>query len=202
MTVIHHAPLILASGSAARQQLMKAAGLTFSVEPSGVDEEALASKLMHLQLPERALALARAKATAVGRQHADAYTIGADQICALDHVVFHKPGTHDHACNQLATLAGKTHQQHCGVVIAHGGHVIWEHAAMASLTMRRLSEEEIRAYVAADAPLASCGAYRFEALGRHLFSEVEGDHDVIKGLPMVTLLARLHTLRVISLGDA
>lgn len=196
----HHSPLILASGSAARQQLLKAAGLTFSVEPSGVDEDALAATLQHLQLPDRARALARAKAISVGKHHPNAYTIGADQICALGDEIFHKPGTHENACNQLARLSGKTHHQHCGVVLAHGGHVVWEYSEMATLTMRRLTPAEIHAYVGADAPLAACGAYHFESLGRHLFSEVIGDHDVIKGLPMVTLLARLHALRVISLA--
>ena len=199
MPITQHIPIILASGSAARQQLLRAAGLTFSVEPSGVDEEAIAATIAHAPLPQRALALARAKALKVGEKYPDSYTIGADQICAMDGEIFHKPGTHATACAQLAQLAGQAHQQHCGMVLVHQHHVIFEHAAMATLTMRALSAEEIRAYVAADAPLAACGAYHFESLGRHLFSHVEGDHDVIKGLPLVTLLAQLHALKVIAI---
>ena len=199
MAIQHHAPLILASGSTIRQQLLKAVGLTFSVEPSGTDEEAIAATIQHLSLPERALALARAKTVAVSRHHPQAYTIGADQICAVEGEILNKPVTYDNACAQLKKLAGRTHQQHCGLVITHGSHVIWEHAACASLTMRPLSAEDIKAYVAADSPLASCGSYKFESLGRHLFTDVEGDHDVIKGLPLVALLARLHALKVISL---
>lgn len=66
--------------------------------------------------------------------------------------------------------------------------------------MRALSQADIHAYVAADAPLSSCGAYKFEGLGRHLFAHVAGDHDVIQGLALVPLLAQLHALGVISLA--
>ncbi|MEJ0009295.1 MAG: Maf family protein [Alphaproteobacteria bacterium] len=200
MTILQHAPVILASGSAVRQQMLKSVGLTFSVEPSGVDEEALTATLTALSLPERALALARAKAVAVGQQHADAYTIGADQICALGERVLNKPLTYENATAQLSLLSGKTHRQHCGLVLLHGDHIIWEHVGIAELTMRTLSPADIQAYIATDAPLAACGSYKFESLGRHLFAEVKGDHDVIQGLPLVALLARMHALGIISLS--
>lgn len=196
----HHHPIILASGSAIRQQMLKGCGLEFSVEPSGVDEKALTPTLAHLPVPQQALALGRAKALAVSAKHPHAYVIGADQMCALEGTIFGKPGSYEKAEAQLMQLAGHTHQQHCGAVIAHDGQVIWELAASASLTLHPLSREEVRAYIAADAPLASCGAYKFEALGRRLFSAVEGDHDVIKGLPLVPLLAQLRALQVIALA--
>lgn len=199
MSVVHHAPIILASGSTIRQQMLKACGLTFSVEPSGVDEEALSATLKHGPVDVHALALAKAKALAVAQNHADAYVIGADQICCLGTRIFSKPGTFDAAEAQLAELQGRTHQQHVGCVIAHGGKIIWQHSAAASLTMRALNAEAIHAYVGADAPLSSCGSYKFESLGRHLFTKAEGDHDVIKGLPLLPLLTALHELKVIGL---
>jgi septum formation protein len=97
-------------------------------------------------------------------------------------------------------LSGKTHQQNCAVVLARGSEVVWEHVGIAKLTMRVLSPAEIKSYIAADAPLASCGSYKFEELGRHLFGAVEGDHDVVKGLALVPLLAQLHALGVIGLA--
>jgi septum formation protein len=195
-----HAPIILASGSTIRQQMLKAVGLTFSVVPSGVEENAI--KLQHkgAAIPELALALARAKTLAVSAQNPDAYTIGADQICAQQNTIFSKPGSYERAEAQLAELAGNTHEQHSAIVLARGNNVLWEHHAQATLTLRDLSAAEIHAYVAADAPLSSCGAYKFEGLGRHLFSKVEGDHDVIQGLPLVPLLAQLHALHIISLS--
>lgn len=198
--MIHHHPIILASGSAIRQQMLKGCGLEFSVEPSGVDEEALTPTLAHLPVPQQALGLGRAKALAVSARHPNAYVIGADQMCALGTTVYGKPGSYEKAEAQLLELAGNTHQQHCGAVLAHGGEIIWELAATASLSVHPLTREEVRAYIQADAPLASCGAYKFEELGRHLFSEVKGDHDVIKGLPMVPLLAALRAHGVIALA--
>jgi septum formation protein len=195
-----HASLILASGSSIRQQLLKSVGLTFSVELSGVEEDAIKAQMKDAPLSEIAAALARAKTLAVSKNYPDAYTIGADQICAFNGAALSKPGTYEKAENQLAALAGNTHQQHCAITLARGEEIIWEYHDVATLTMRPLTPAEIRSYVAADAPLASCGAYKFEGLGRHLFSAVEGDHDVIQGLALVPLLAQLHKLDVISLA--
>jgi septum formation protein len=194
----HHAPLILASGSSIRQQMLKAVGLNFSVVPSGVDEDVLKTALHDAPISELARTLAREKTLSVSRQHPHAYTIGADQICVLEGRALSKPGTYERAETQLAALAGKSHQQHCAVTLARGDEVLWEYHDVATLTMRALSSAEIHAYVAADAPLAACGAYKFEGLGRHLFARVEGDHDVIQGLALVPLLAELHRSGVID----
>lgn len=185
-------PLILASGSTIRQSMLRGVGLAFSVVPSGVDEDIIKRERAAAPVAERALALAEAKALSVSRSHPDHLTIGADQMCALDGAVFDKPGSYANAEAQLAKLAGRTHQQISAVVLARGDTLLWSHAATASLTMRPLTQAEIKAYIAADAPLQSCGAYKLESLGRHLFSAVEGDNDTIQGLPLIPLLAALH----------
>jgi septum formation protein len=195
-----HATLILASGSVIRQQMLRDAGLEFSVKPSGFDETALKPTLAHLPPMQQALMLAREKALAVSRAFPDAYTIGADQMCAAGDVILSKPGSYANAEAQLRTLSGTTHTQNCAAVIARGNDIVWEHAESATLTMRALTDAEIRAYVAADAPLQSCGAYKFEALGKHLFAQIEGDHHVIQGLPLIALLAKLHQLQAITLS--
>lgn len=200
MAVIQHSRLVLASGSSIRQHLLKSVGLKFSVEPSGVEEDAIKLAMKDRPIPELALALARAKTLAVSARHPDAYTIGADQICVHDGKALSKPGTYERAEAQLATLSGSTHQQHCAMTLAKGSDLVWEFHEQAQLTVRALSAAEIRAYVAADAPLSSCGAYKFEGLGRHLFSNVVGDHDVIQGLALVPLLAQLHEIGAITLG--
>ncbi len=195
-----HAQLVLASGSTIRQQMLKAVGLTFSVVPSGVDEDSFKKPVTEAEIPALAMALARAKAQAVSRAHPNAYTIGADQLCIHRDDILSKPGSYERAEAQLSRLAGTTHAQHCGVALLRGEDVLWEHSATARLTMRDLSPAAIRSYVAADAPLSSCGSYKFEGLGRHLFAAIDGDQDVIQGLPLVPLLAELHRLGVISLG--
>jgi septum formation protein len=200
MTITQHAPLILASGSAIRQQMLKSVGLTFSVMPSGVEEDTIKTAHGTADIPALALALAGAKALAVSTRQPDAYVIGADQICVHKGEILSKPGSYDRAEAQLAALSGSAHQQHSAVVLARGDEIVWQHVAAASLTMRALTAGEIHAYVAADAPLSSCGSYKFEGLGRHLFSAVTGEQDVIQGLPLVPLLATLHAEGVIALG--
>ena len=193
-------PLILASGSSIRQQMLKAVGLAFSVVPSGVEEDAIKAAMKGAPIPGLAAALARAKTLAVSVQHPDSYTIGADQICLYEGAALSKPGTYARAEEQLAKLSGKTHEQHCAMTLARGNEVIWEYYDVATLTMRDLTHAEIHTYVALEAPLASCGAYKFEGLGRHLFAKVTGDHDVIQGLALVPLLAQLHALGIIRLA--
>lgn len=186
-------PLILASGSSIRQAMLRNLGLTFSVVPSGIDEESLKTKNAHQPIPKRALALAQAKALSVATQYPAHLTIGADQMCEFSGNILSKPITYDKAEAQLAMLAGNTHYQHSAVVLARGSDILFSFTATASLSMRHLSDAEISAYVAADAPLTSCGSYKFEAMGRHLFSSITGDNDTIQGLPLVPLLNALHS---------
>lgn len=194
-------PLILASGSSIRQSMLRGVGLTFSVVPSGVDEDIIKQQLKDAPIAERALALAKAKAMYVSKDYPNHLTIGADQMCALDGEVIDKPGSYPNAEAQLARLSGCTHQQVSAVVLTRGEELVWSHVGTARLTMRALTPEEISAYVADDAPLQSCGAYKFESLGRHLFAAIEGDNDTIQGLPLIPLLAELHRLGAISLSQ-
>lgn len=200
MAIVQHAPIILASGSTIRQQMLKAVGLTFSVVPSGVEEDTIKASMKGSPVADLAAALASAKTLAVSTTHPEAYTIGADQICEHNGDILSKPQRYDRAEAQLASLSGSTHHQHCAMSLARGGEVLWQFHGVATLTMRELKPEEIRAYVAADAPLSSCGAYKFEGLGRHLFAQVVGDHDVVQGLALVPLLAKLHALGIITLA--
>ena len=191
--------LILASGSSIRQQMLKSVGLAFSVVPSGVEEDAIKQQMKGAAFSEIAAALAAAKTLSVSSKNPDAYTIGADQICVLGDRALSKPGSYERAEAQLAELSGRTHEQHCAMTLARGDEILWQFHDVATLTMRDLTAAEIKAYVAADAPLQSCGAYKFEGLGRYLFANVKGDHDVIQGLALVPLLAELQRLGVVKL---
>lgn len=194
--------LVLASGSAIRAQMLKSAGLHFSVVPSGVDEVAVSAKL-HGEPPEKhAEILAREKTLFVAKQYPNHITIGGDQICALDDTIYGKPGTAEKARAQLAEMAGKTHYQISGLCIAQGEEILFETVQQAALTLRPLSTSEIYAYIEADQPLKSCGSYKFEGQGKHLFADVQGDSSVIKGLPLVAVLAFLHQHKHISITGA
>jgi septum formation protein len=204
MLITQHIPLVLASGSAIRAQMLKAAGLNFSVVPSAVDEDIIKQAFMAEGRPNKgdlARELAKAKALAVSSQYPDHLTIGADQLCVgADGTIYDKPGTSERAREQLSRLSGETHTQHSGICVAKGEQIIWETVEKAQLSVRALSEAEIAAYIDTDQPLSSCGSYRFEGMGRHLFSRIEGDHDVIKGLPLVSLLFTLYQQGAVSLG--
>lgn len=203
MTLItQHCELVLASGSAIRAQMLKAAGLNFSVVPSGVDEVAVSATLQGEPPETHAAVLAREKTLFVAKQYPDHITIGGDQICALEDRIYGKPGTAEKARDQLAEMAGKTHKQISGLCIARGEDILFESVECAELTMRTLTEAEIYAYIEADQPLKSCGSYKFESHGKHLFAQVIGDASVIKGMPLVQLLAFMHEGSYIRMGEA
>ena len=199
MSIKTNQHIILASGSAIRQQMLRAAGLEFSVEPSGFDETSLKEEMAGSSIAEQAVRLAKEKALVVSRRNPDALTIGADQICALGDKIYSKPGSFDATEQHLRELSGNTHAQHSGAVLLKGDEVLWELHASANLTMRTLTDTEISAYVSMDKPLQSCGAYKFESAGKHLFAKIDGDHHVIQGLPLVPLLAELHARKAIAL---
>ena len=197
--VVQHSPLVLASGSAVRAQMLKAVGLQFSVVPSGVDETHLKQQMHSLPPADQAAFLAREKCLFVSKDYSDAVTIGADQICEIGGIILDKPHTPDNAKKQLLSLNAATHHQHSAVCVAKGNDVLWQYVATVSITLRHLTEGEIEAYIAQDEPLQSCGSYRLEGMARHLFAAVDGDHDVIKGLPLTRLLAYLHSATHLSL---
>lgn len=210
MSITQHIPLVLASASPVRAQLLKSVGLEFSVAPSSINETDIKRTLANKPPRQIAAALAQAKATNVSVNYPDALTIGADQLCVMQadnpvtadqrHTIFSKPDTTDNACAQLQRLSGNTHRQISAVCIVRGQGEVWEAVDIARLTMRYLTEIEIAAYVNADQPLQSCGAYKYEGLGKHLFAEVKGEASTIQGLPLVLLLAELHRQGAISLA--
>ena len=193
-------PLILASQSRARQLLLANAGIEFKAVPAEIDERA-EQKRSGLTLPgDIAALLAREKARSVSIGHPGHYVAGADQTLALGTVLFSKPAGRIEAAEQLRALAGRSHQLHSAVAVARDGKVLFETAAVATMTMRPLSQPEIEAYVneAGDAVTSSVGAYQVEGIGIHLFECIDGSHFVILGLPLLELLAFLRSERLLA----
>jgi len=186
-------PLILASTSRYRKDLLARLGLPFTCEAPGVDEDAVKSDGA---LAPRRLAevLAEHKALAVAARHPGAVVIGGDQLAHLEGAILGKPGTAAAAEAQLARLAGRTHELVTAMCIVHPGG-FERHTDLARLRMRQLDTAAIRRYVAADAPLDCAGAYKLECRGIALFEEIScADHTAITGLPLLWtagVLARL-----------
>jgi septum formation protein len=192
--------LILASQSRTRQMLLANAGLGCEALPADIDERAIQQRSELLAPGEIASLLAREKALWVSSRKFGHYVIGADQTLALDDRLFNKPRDRGQAAGQLAALAGQRHELHSAVAVARDGEIVFEHVAVAGMTMRSLNETEIVAYLdsAGDAVMSSVGAYQLEGLGVHLFERIEGDHFTILGLPLLPLLGFLRGQRLLA----
>ena len=188
-------PLILASQSRARQALLTNAGIDFEAVTAEIDERAV-QQASGLSAPgEIASLLAREKALSVSTRLSGKFVVGADQTLALGDRLFSKPAGRAQAAEQLRALAGHSHELHSAVAVARDGKILFEAAAIAVMTMRRLGEAEIDAYLdqAGVAVTSSVGAYQLEGLGVHLFERIEGDHFTVLGLPLLPLFAYLRS---------
>ena len=188
-------PLILASASQSRRQILATAGLDFAIEPSGVDEDEVKLSLLGERAKPRDIAttLAEMKATRVSARRGGAMVIGADSTLACNGRLFDKPPTMAAARKQLLALRGQTHELFSSVVVARGGERLWHWAERARLTTRPFNDSFVDAYLARAGKdvLTSVGAYQLEGLGAHLFTRVDGDYFTILGLPLLPLLTFL-----------
>jgi septum formation protein len=194
-------PLILASQSRARKTLLENAGLECEAVPADIDERAIQQRSGLSEPGEIAALLAREKALSVSSRKRGHYVIGADQTLALGKVHFTKPAGRRQALGQLKQLAGRSHELHSAVAVAHDGKLVFRHVAIAELTMRTMNEAGIAAYLdaAGEAVTSSVGAYQLEGIGVHLFERINGDHFTILGLPLLPLLGFLRSQSLLAI---
>lgn len=189
--------LILASASSGRADILSGAGLAFRQAPAAVDERALEAEAeaagLGIDGGKLAQLLAVAKAEDVSARFSTAVVIGVDQVMECDGVLYHKPVSREAARACLSELRGRTHRLHCGLAVARGGRAVWQHLAVAHMTMRPFSDAFLDAYCDAEDEtlLQTVGAYRIEGRGVQLFARIEGDHFTIIGLPLLPLLGYL-----------
>ncbi len=189
--------IILASSSQTRQQLLLAAGLTFTHAPARIDEESIRASLEADGAKPLDIAdlLAEMKARKLAEKHFDALVLGCDQVLDFKGKSWGKPDSQEDAVHQLSQLRGQTHQLLSAIVVYHQGEPVWRHVGKARLTMHAFSDGWLAGYVSRnwDSIRHSAGCYLLEGEGVRLFSNVEGDYFTILGLPLLPLLGYLRT---------
>ena len=190
-------PLLLASASPIRLQLLRNAGLEVTAQPARIDEDAIRQGLQADAASPRDIAdaLAEMKARKLAEKNTDALVLGCDQILAFKGRVFGKPETPDEARSQLSEFRGQTHQLISALVLYDDGKPIWRHMSEAKLTMRPLSDSYLDDYISRNwhSLRESVGGYKLEEEGIRLFFTIEGDYFSILGLPILPLLGYLGT---------
>lgn len=187
--------LILASRSPRRRYLLEQAGLTFTIEPSRVDEAAI-------ELTEPAdyvKTLALAKAEEVARKHPAGWVIGADTIVSIGGTVLGKPRHTREARQMLRRLSGQSHDVYTGyaIVCAQRGVRSIE-AVRTDVQFKVLSEEEIEWYIHTGEPFDKAGAYAIQGMGTFLVRRINGSYTNVVGLPVCEVIEDLLKLGVVT----
>jgi septum formation protein len=193
--------LILASASPRRQELLRNAGISFSVQPADINETPLAGELPR-GCAER---LAREKALAVSDRRPHDYILGADTIVVVDGTILGKPRDAGDAARMLRLLSGRMHEVITGVCVvrpvASGqGSVVSETKTASEITvvtMCELSADEVRDYVATGEPMDKAGAYAIQGIASRWIPRIEGDYSNVVGLPVAMVYAMLRERGVV-----
>jgi septum formation protein len=184
------APLLLASGSPRRRELLGEMGVAFEVAVAGV-EELDAASVPHDTPVELALENARRKADAVATIRPSRWVLGADTVVALEGRVFGKPATSEQARDFLRALGGRTHEVVTGcVLVGPDGEKDWLHD-VSLVTFLPLSEEIIARYLGEVDVLDKAGGYALQQRSEWIVAGVEGSRANVIGLPVEKLSALL-----------
>lgn len=170
-------PVILASSSPRRRELLTLIGLSHDVRPADVDETLLSGEIPWVYA-ER---LARAKAQASARD--GAVSIGSDTIVVVDGDVLGKPRDTTEATTMLRRLSGRSHVVMTAIAIAFNGQVSSD-VVKVGVTFRSLRDDEIEDYIRTGEPMDKAGAYGIQGYGATIVAGVEGDYFAVMGLPL------------------
>lgn len=182
--------LFLASTSRYRQNLLKRLGLPFTCITPDVDEAIVAGETASA----RARRLAHLKAASVmpDKTGSLALVIGSDQVACLDDQILRKPGTADRAVAQLTQCSGKQIRFWTGLTLLSNTGQHWHEMVHSDVTLRHLTQEEIKRYIELDRPLDCAGSFKWESLGISLFERLETeDPTALEGLPLIKLCGLL-----------
>ena len=191
--------IILASKSGVRKKILENHKINCVVVPSNVDEDQVKEAMIVEKATPELISknLAELKANKVSSKYPDKLVLGADSVIDLEGKLISKPKTRNESFEILNELNGKKHQLISSVCISKNGSMIWNYTDASTLTMKKLSLDEIKSYLGniKDETLYAYGVYQIEAGGRSLFSQIEGDEDTIMGLPVKRIKEYLNNLK-------
>ncbi len=180
--------LILASKSKVRKEILDKNNIDCKVESSNVDEDFIKNGLLSKGASPEIISknLAELKANKVSKKKNGKMVMGADSVIDLEGELISKPTNRDEAMNILKKLNGKKHHLISSVCISKNGSMVWNYTDKASLTMKKMSNKELKEYLSKikDEDLYAYNVYQIEGEGRDLFSRIEGDENTIMGLPV------------------
>ena len=190
--------IILASKSKVRKEILNKNNIECIVETSNVDEDLVKKSLLNEGATPEIISknLAELKANKVSQKKNGNIVIGADSVIDLEGEIISKPLDRDEAFKILKKLNGKKHYLISSVCISKNGSMIWNYTDKAALTMKKMSDEELKEYLDKinDESLYAYNVYQIEGEGRSLFSKIEGDEDTIMGLPVKKIKEYINSL--------
>ncbi len=188
------APIVLASASPRRSELMALAGIACTVVPADICEEPFPNE----QPEEHVMRLSREKALAVATLNAGRFFVGADTVVALDERIMGKPADETQAREMLESLSGRSHRVITGITVFDRDT---ENCLTTSVTtqvlFKKLSDREIRDYIATGCPLDKAGAYAIQGGAVHFVRSITGSYTNVIGLPMTELYELLQSARAL-----
>ncbi len=191
--------IILASKSKVRKKILEDNGIICTVEPANIDEDLVKESLLKEGATPLIISknLAELKANKISQKKNGELVLGADSIIDLNGEIISKPLNRDKALDILKKLNGKKHYLISSVCISKNGFMIWNYTDKAGLTMKQMSNDELKLYLTKikDEVLYAYNVYQIEGEGRSLFSKIEGDENTIMGLPINQIKEYLKNLQ-------
>ena len=178
--------VVLASGSPRRHDLLNLIGIDHEVVPANIDESVRGRE----RPSKHAERLAREKASSVVGRDPNLVAIGADTIVLIDKKILGKPANSVDAGTMLRLLSGREHTVVTAVAVARGTKIV-SGVEEVAVKFRKLSDDEIDAYIATGEPMDKAGAYGIQGFGATIVERIEGDYFAVMGLPLVRLVSLL-----------
>ncbi|RLB09340.1 MAG: septum formation protein Maf [Deltaproteobacteria bacterium] len=188
-------PLILASSSPRRRELLQNLGIPFKIYPSNVEEKISDTD----EFEKFALEIAEKKARYAYNKLKDGWILAADTIVVVEEKIFGKPKDYNDAKRMLSILSGREHTVITGFcIIDPAGELSWKESVISKVTIRELTEEEIDSYLATKEPFDKAGAYAVQGIGSFMIKKINGSYTNVVGLPVCEVILALKKIKAVA----